>query len=148
MGYWPVQIIGNKFATSQILQKPVEVVTRQILFGWAQKSLEPYYKSNRLVTCYYYMLWHIAYPTYKSVYCNLSFIHSWFWVDFSNASNFLTFGHIHDYYYYYYYLDHLTQLFFKKELNYFELFFTQPAMNLWSSVLNWVKCYSNAQLQW
>jgi hypothetical protein len=24
--YWPVQINGNKFATSQILRKPVEVV--------------------------------------------------------------------------------------------------------------------------
>jgi hypothetical protein len=26
IGYWPVQINGNKFATGQILRKPVEVV--------------------------------------------------------------------------------------------------------------------------
>ena len=26
MGYWPVQMNGNKFATSQILEKPVEIV--------------------------------------------------------------------------------------------------------------------------
>ena len=30
-GYWPVQINGNKFATSQILKKPVEVVQGRIL---------------------------------------------------------------------------------------------------------------------
>ena len=36
--YWPVQINGNKFATGQILKKPVEVVKGRILAGWAQKS--------------------------------------------------------------------------------------------------------------
>jgi hypothetical protein len=40
-GYWLVQINGNKFATSQILKKPVEVVKGQILAGSAQKSPEP-----------------------------------------------------------------------------------------------------------
>jgi hypothetical protein len=33
IGYWPVQINGNKFATSQILKKPVKVVKGQILAG-------------------------------------------------------------------------------------------------------------------
>jgi hypothetical protein len=33
IGYWPVQINGNKFATSQILKKPVQVVKGQILAG-------------------------------------------------------------------------------------------------------------------
>jgi hypothetical protein len=33
IGYWPVQMNGNKFATSQILRKPVEVVKGQILAG-------------------------------------------------------------------------------------------------------------------
>ena len=32
---------GNKFATSQILQKPVEVVKGRILAGGAQKSPKP-----------------------------------------------------------------------------------------------------------
>jgi hypothetical protein len=32
-GYWPVQINGNKFATGQILEKPVEVVKGRILVG-------------------------------------------------------------------------------------------------------------------
>ena len=32
-GYWPVQINGNKFATGQILQIPVEVVRGRILAG-------------------------------------------------------------------------------------------------------------------
>jgi hypothetical protein len=41
-GYWPVQINGNKFATNQILKKPIEVVKGRILVGWAQKSLEPW----------------------------------------------------------------------------------------------------------
>ena len=40
IGYWLVQISGNKFATRQILKKPVEVVKGQILVGWAQKSPE------------------------------------------------------------------------------------------------------------
>jgi hypothetical protein len=30
-GYWPVQINGNKFATSKILKRPVEVVKGRIL---------------------------------------------------------------------------------------------------------------------
>jgi hypothetical protein len=33
IGYWPVQIHGNKFATGQILRKPVEVVKGRILAG-------------------------------------------------------------------------------------------------------------------
>jgi hypothetical protein len=32
---------GNKFATDQIVKKPVEVVKGRILAGWAQKSPEP-----------------------------------------------------------------------------------------------------------
>jgi hypothetical protein len=31
MGYWPVQINGDNFATGQILEKPVEVVKGWIL---------------------------------------------------------------------------------------------------------------------
>jgi hypothetical protein len=42
MGYWPVQINGNKFATGQILKKPVEIVKGRILAGGAQKSPEPW----------------------------------------------------------------------------------------------------------
>jgi hypothetical protein len=33
IGYWPVQINGNKFATGQILRNPVEVVEGRILAG-------------------------------------------------------------------------------------------------------------------
>ena len=33
IGYWPVQMNGNKFTTGQILRKPVEVVKGQILAG-------------------------------------------------------------------------------------------------------------------
>jgi hypothetical protein len=33
IGYWPVQINGNKFATGQIVRKPVEVVKGRILAG-------------------------------------------------------------------------------------------------------------------
>jgi hypothetical protein len=33
IGCWPVRINGNKFATSQILEKPVEVVKGRILAG-------------------------------------------------------------------------------------------------------------------
>ena len=40
-GYWPVQISGTKFATGQILRKPVEVVKGGFLAGWTQKSPEP-----------------------------------------------------------------------------------------------------------
>ena len=39
--YFPVQMNGNKFATGQVLKKPVEVVKRRILAGWAQKSAKP-----------------------------------------------------------------------------------------------------------
>ena len=40
--YWPVQINGNKFASSQILKKPVEIMKGRIWAGWAQKSPEPW----------------------------------------------------------------------------------------------------------
>jgi hypothetical protein len=40
IGYWSVQINGNKFATSQILRKPVEVVKGRNLAGRVQKSPE------------------------------------------------------------------------------------------------------------
>jgi len=33
VGDWPVQMNGNKFATSKILKKPVEVVKGRILAG-------------------------------------------------------------------------------------------------------------------
>jgi hypothetical protein len=33
IGYWPVQINGNKFVTGQVLENPVEVVKGQILAG-------------------------------------------------------------------------------------------------------------------
>jgi hypothetical protein len=33
IGYWPVQMNGNKFASGQILRKPVEVVKGRILAG-------------------------------------------------------------------------------------------------------------------
>jgi hypothetical protein len=33
-GYWPVQMNGNKFATGQILIKPVEVVREETDFSW------------------------------------------------------------------------------------------------------------------
>jgi hypothetical protein len=33
IGYWPVQMNSNKFATGQILRKPVEVVKGRILAG-------------------------------------------------------------------------------------------------------------------
>jgi hypothetical protein len=42
VGFWLVQINGNKFATGQILKNPVEVVKGRILAGWAQKSPEPW----------------------------------------------------------------------------------------------------------
>ena len=35
IGYWLVQTNDNKFATDQILKKPVEVVKEYILAGWA-----------------------------------------------------------------------------------------------------------------
>jgi hypothetical protein len=33
IGFWPVQINGNKFASGQILKNPVEVVKGRILAG-------------------------------------------------------------------------------------------------------------------
>jgi hypothetical protein len=33
VGYWPVQFNGNKFATGQILRKPVEVVKGRVLLA-------------------------------------------------------------------------------------------------------------------
>jgi hypothetical protein len=33
IGYWPVQANGNKFASGEILRKPVEVVKGRILAG-------------------------------------------------------------------------------------------------------------------
>jgi hypothetical protein len=33
VGYWSVQINGNKFASGEILRKPVEVVKGRILAG-------------------------------------------------------------------------------------------------------------------
>jgi hypothetical protein len=33
IGYWPVQMNANRFATGQILGKPVEVVKGRILAG-------------------------------------------------------------------------------------------------------------------
>jgi hypothetical protein len=33
IGYWPVQMNGNKFATGQIVENPVEVVKGRILAG-------------------------------------------------------------------------------------------------------------------
>jgi len=40
--YWRVQMNGNKFATGQILGKPVEVVKGRIVAGGAPKSPEPW----------------------------------------------------------------------------------------------------------
>jgi hypothetical protein len=33
MVYWPIQMNGNKFATGQMLKKPIEVVKGRILAG-------------------------------------------------------------------------------------------------------------------
>jgi hypothetical protein len=33
IGYWPVQLKSNKFATGQILEKPVKVVKGRVLAG-------------------------------------------------------------------------------------------------------------------
>ena len=38
IGYWPVHIDGNEFATGQNLKKPVEIVKEWILACWAQNS--------------------------------------------------------------------------------------------------------------
>jgi hypothetical protein len=53
IGYWPVQINGNKFATGQILEKPVEVVKGWNLAGWAQKSPEPWSMEISMVVLIY-----------------------------------------------------------------------------------------------
>ena len=42
IGYGPVKMNGNKFATGQILKNAVEVVKGWILAGWAPKSPEPW----------------------------------------------------------------------------------------------------------
>ena len=55
IGYWPVQIDGNKFATGQTLKKPIEVVKGRILAGWAQKSHTPSSRLNE-----YTVLWHLV----------------------------------------------------------------------------------------
>ena len=52
IGYWLVQINGNKFATGQILEKPVEVVKGQILAGWAPKFPEPCLYDSEMNTKY------------------------------------------------------------------------------------------------
>ena len=54
IGYWLVQINGNKFATGQMLKKPVEVVKGQTLAGWAQKSpgRDPRVSKSNRVTCW------------------------------------------------------------------------------------------------
>jgi hypothetical protein len=46
LGYWLVQTNDNKFATGQILKKPVEVVKGRILAGGAQTSPEPCDEGN------------------------------------------------------------------------------------------------------
>jgi len=43
IGYWPVQMNGNKFVTGYILKIPVGVGKGRILAGWAQKSPEPWH---------------------------------------------------------------------------------------------------------
>jgi hypothetical protein len=47
-GYWLVQMNGDKFATGQVLEKPVEVVKGRTLAGWAQKSPEPCFQTSLL----------------------------------------------------------------------------------------------------
>jgi hypothetical protein len=53
IGYGPVQMNSNKFATGQILKRLVEVVKGQILAGWAQKSPEPCFKSWKMEAGWY-----------------------------------------------------------------------------------------------
>ena len=38
IGFWPVQINGNNFATGQYLKNPVQGVKGWILASWARKS--------------------------------------------------------------------------------------------------------------
>ena len=42
---------GNKFATGQILQKPVEVVKGRILAGWARESPQPCFNDLQITVC-------------------------------------------------------------------------------------------------
>ena len=42
IGYWLIQTNDNKFATDQILEKPVEIMKGRILAGGGQKSPEPW----------------------------------------------------------------------------------------------------------
>ena len=42
IGYWPVQMNGNKFETGQIVRKAVEALKGWIWAGWVQKSPEPW----------------------------------------------------------------------------------------------------------
>ena len=58
--YWPVQMNGNKFATGQILRKPVEVVKGRILAGWAQKSPEPCFQMISARKFIYFLLINIS----------------------------------------------------------------------------------------
>jgi hypothetical protein len=54
IGYWPVQMNGNKFATGQNLGKLVEVVKGRSLAGRAQKSPKPCkLKTYRTLVCLY-----------------------------------------------------------------------------------------------
>ena len=53
IGYWPVQINGNKFATGQVLKKPVEIVKGRSLAGWTQKSPKPWSMVYESRTCFY-----------------------------------------------------------------------------------------------
>jgi hypothetical protein len=48
IGYWPVQINGNKCATGQILENLVEVVKARISAGGAQKPPEPWLKIDKM----------------------------------------------------------------------------------------------------
>ena len=48
--YWPVEMNGNKFATGQILKKPVEVAKGRILAGWAQQSPEPCFRAKGMTS--------------------------------------------------------------------------------------------------
>jgi hypothetical protein len=47
-GYRLVQMNGNKFATGQIVRKPVEVVKGRISAGWTWKSPEPWLEEHHM----------------------------------------------------------------------------------------------------
>jgi len=49
IGHWPVQINGKKFATGQILKKPVEVVFKGADFSWLSS------KVSRTLACLVYI---------------------------------------------------------------------------------------------